>query len=90
MSSTGEGGEGDPGIQPGAADTRELGTPRGTGEVPLNVLDAAPGLSAPEPNRHGRARAMTVFSPVNATEPTCWGATTLGTGVRGQPHVCVD
>ncbi len=35
-----------------APDTRETGTPRGTGHL------------APEPNRHGRAHAMTVFSPL--------------------------
>ena len=50
--------------QPTAAQTRELGTPRGTGEVSQEVLDTAPGFPSPEPNRHGRARAMTVFSPV--------------------------
>jgi hypothetical protein len=47
----------DPGAQPAAAEARELGTPRGSGEV-------SPGAPGVEPNRHGRARAMTVFSPV--------------------------
>jgi hypothetical protein len=50
--------------EPTAAQTRELGTPRGTGEITPEVLDTAPGFSSPEPNRHGRARAMTVFTPV--------------------------
>ena len=47
-----------------AEDSRELGTPRGRGEIEAEELDTAPGLPSPEPNRHGRARAMTVFSPV--------------------------
>jgi hypothetical protein len=63
MSSSGEDRE-QPGTQPTAADTRELGTPRGAGDVPAEVVDEAPGFPSPEPNRHGRARAMTVFSPV--------------------------
>jgi hypothetical protein len=63
MSSTGDRRE-QPGGEPTAADSRELGTPRGAGEIPAEVLDHAPGLASPEPNRHGRARAMTVFSPV--------------------------
>jgi hypothetical protein len=63
MSSSGEGRE-ELGAAPTAADTRELGTPRGAGEIPPEVLDEAPGFPSPEPNRHGRARAMTVFSPV--------------------------
>jgi hypothetical protein len=48
--------------EPIAADARELGTPRGAGD-PADVLHEAPGLP-PEPNRHGRARAKGVFSPV--------------------------
>ena len=50
--------------EPTAVQTRELGTPRDTGEIALEVLDTAPGFQPPDPNRHGRARAMTVFSPV--------------------------
>lgn len=64
MSSTRDAGEGDPDAPTTAAGTRERGTPRGTGEVPEEVLDAGTGGEAPEPNRHGRARAMTVFSPI--------------------------
>ncbi len=41
-----------------AADARELETPGGAGEIPPDLLDE------PESNRHGRARAMTIFSPV--------------------------
>jgi hypothetical protein len=47
-----------------AADARELGMSRGAGEIPAEVLDEEPGFPSPEPNRHGRTRAMTVFSPV--------------------------
>lgn len=61
-----------------ADDARELGTPRGTGEVPPEVLDTAPGLPSPEPNRHGRARAMTVFSPVRPTWRPPGGVLWLG------------
>src|SRR4051794_9913879 len=63
MSASGVGRESD-GTEPTAPDTRALGAPRGAGEIPDEVLDTAPGLPSPEPNRHGRARAMTVFSPV--------------------------
>src|SRR3954453_12825538 len=65
MAPSGEGRE-PPGTEPTAPDTRAPGTPRGTGEIRDEVLDTAPGLASPEPNRHGRARAMTVFSPVKA------------------------
>jgi len=41
-----------------APDARELGTPGGAGEIPPDLLDE------PESNRHGRAVAMTIFSPV--------------------------
>ncbi|HWT23729.1 MAG TPA: hypothetical protein VN213_09505 [Solirubrobacteraceae bacterium] len=63
MSSSGDGREA-AGAEASAPETRELGTPRGTGQIPEAVLDAAPGFPSPEPNTHGRARAMTVFSPV--------------------------
>lgn len=49
--------------EPSAADARQLGTPRGAGEI---LSDEATGHPSIEPNRHGRARAMTVFSPVRA------------------------
>jgi hypothetical protein len=58
--------------EPTAAHTRELGTPRGTGEIAPEVLDTAPGFPSPEPNRHGRARAMTVFSPVRPPGSMLW------------------
>jgi hypothetical protein len=47
-----------------APETRAAGTPPGTGQIADEVLDRAHGFPSPEPNRHGRARAMTVFSPV--------------------------
>ncbi len=49
-----------------AAESRALGAPRGAGQIPHSVLDRAPGFPSPEPNTHGRARAMTVFSPIRA------------------------
>lgn len=63
MSSSGEGRE-KAGTELSAATARELGMPRGAGEIAPDVLDEAPGFPSPAPNRHGRVRAMTVFSPV--------------------------
>jgi hypothetical protein len=62
MSSTEDGERPDEGRT--APETRAEGTPPGTGQIADEVLDRAPGFPSPEPNQHGRARAMTVFSPV--------------------------
>jgi hypothetical protein len=63
MSSSGNASEA-PGPGPTAADGRELQTPRGGGESPSDVAEVGAGGPSAEPNAHGRARAMTVFSPV--------------------------
>jgi hypothetical protein len=57
MSSSGEGRE-EFGAEVTATDADELGTTRGAGEISPDALEE------PEPNRLGRARAMTVVSPV--------------------------
>lgn len=63
MSSSGDGPE-ETGSEVNAADAGELGMPDGAGQVSPAVLDEEPGFLSREPNRHGRARAMTTFSPV--------------------------
>ena len=86
MFASGEGQE-EVRTEPIAADARELGTPRGAGD-PADVLHEAPGLP-PQPNRHGRARAMTVFSPPGrgtGHRAACGGWTASRPRVRVPPH----